>query len=211
MPALRRPSATPARPRPAPNPGPDRPTREGETETHRPAADRVGPGRHRGRGDPAGLARLPREPARRHAVPRPDRPPDPPLRGPARQQHDHMATDQRALFDPYNLQRWAHQQRLRSEERTPTAPPLTCKNNPHDQLIRESPRAPGPIRWESLLLPLTAESPPHGTRGSRHHGARQQPRCAPASVFAVSGRWSSTTGGRASGGEAVQDEAVHGL
>ena len=55
--------------------GPDRATREGETETHRPAPGRVGDGRHPRRRDPAGLARLPREPARRHPVPDPDRAP----------------------------------------------------------------------------------------------------------------------------------------
>src|SRR5664279_228028 len=65
--------------------------RESETETHRPATGRPGDGRHQGRGDPAGLARLPREPARRHPVPHPDRPPRPPLRRSARQQHDHRS------------------------------------------------------------------------------------------------------------------------
>ena len=35
----------------------------------------LGHGRHPGRRDPAGLARLPRQPARRHPVPDPDRPP----------------------------------------------------------------------------------------------------------------------------------------
>ena len=49
-------------------------TREGEAETHRSAPGRVGDGRHPGRWDPAGLARLSREPTRRHPVPDPDRP-----------------------------------------------------------------------------------------------------------------------------------------
>ena len=40
-----------------------------------------GPGGHPGRGDPADLARLPRRPARRHPVPRDDRPAPQPVRG----------------------------------------------------------------------------------------------------------------------------------
>ena len=47
---------------------------QGQAETLRPAAGRPGPGRDPGRRDPADLARLPRQPARRHPVPRHDRP-----------------------------------------------------------------------------------------------------------------------------------------
>ena len=52
--------------------GADRPARQGQAETLRPAAGRAGPGGHPGRRDPADLARLPRQPARRHPVPRHD-------------------------------------------------------------------------------------------------------------------------------------------
>ena len=47
---------------------------QGQAETLGPAAGRAGPGRHPGRRDPADLARLPRQQARRHPVPRHDRP-----------------------------------------------------------------------------------------------------------------------------------------
>ncbi len=46
----------------------DRSARQSQTETHRPAAGRPGPGRHPRRRDPAGVTRLPRRPARRHPV-----------------------------------------------------------------------------------------------------------------------------------------------
>ena len=46
---------------------------QGQAETRRPAAGRAGPGGHPRRRDPADLARLPRQPARRHPVPRHDR------------------------------------------------------------------------------------------------------------------------------------------
>src|SRR6266540_3294472 len=54
--------------------GADRPAGEGQAEAHRPADRRAGPGGHPRRRDPAGLARLPRRPARRHPVPGDDQP-----------------------------------------------------------------------------------------------------------------------------------------
>jgi hypothetical protein len=165
-PARRRPSATPARPTASKHRIRAPIAQRGKAKQKRTDLRRIGLGLvvTRAGGIPLVWHAYPREPARRHPVPRPDRPPRPPLRRPARQQHDHIATDQRALFDPYNLQRWAHQQRLRSWERTPTAPPLTCKNNPHDQLIRESPRA-GP-RPDQVGVPAvtTHRRAPHEPR-----------------------------------------------
>jgi len=55
-----------------------------KTETQRPARGRVGDGRHPSRWDPAGLARLPRETARRHPVPDPDRAPQTAVHPPRR-------------------------------------------------------------------------------------------------------------------------------
>ena len=51
-----------------PTPGADRPARQGQTETRRPASGRPGPGRHPRRRDPDRLARLPRRPPGRHPV-----------------------------------------------------------------------------------------------------------------------------------------------
>ena len=54
-------------------PRPDRPARQGETETHRSAAGRVGVGRDPRRRGAGGVARLPRRPPRRHPVRHGDR------------------------------------------------------------------------------------------------------------------------------------------
>ena len=59
--------------------GPDRPTRAGETETHRPAPGRPGAGGHPRWRHPAAVPRLPWRPARRHPVRRGDRHPGHPL------------------------------------------------------------------------------------------------------------------------------------
>src|SRR6266480_4661196 len=53
--------------------GADRPARQGEAETRRSTAGRVGPGRHPRRRDPPGQPRLCRQPARRHPVHHNDR------------------------------------------------------------------------------------------------------------------------------------------
>ena len=59
--------------------GTDRAARQGQAETQRLAAGGAGPGGHPGRGDPADLARLPRQQAGRHPVPGHDHPAQSPV------------------------------------------------------------------------------------------------------------------------------------
>ena len=173
--------------------GADRAARQSQAETIRPAADRAGAGGHPGRRDPADLARLPRQQARRHPVPRHDHRAARPVRG------DHRLLRAAARGHDRRLRRRPEQRRqlrlpgphraglhrVGAGQRLP-GPDQPARLRAHHH--RQGPvQRPDRLRHPPRRLrrrpegdpdPLTGTSPEPGPRVHRHHSrqGRQEAR-----------------------------------